>query len=121
MEGKKRYVAIVLFLLIGLTLFAFANPIEEEKGSKGNGSKDNEVTDKETIDGTLGEVGTENQNQPQVQVVDNSYANALRAVEKAEGSLDEIDVDAARDLVDRVTNQNQKNEILLKKQLMLSN
>ena len=62
MEGKKRYVAIVLFLLIGLTLFAFANPIEEEKGSKGNGSKDNEVTDKETIDGTLGEVGTENQN-----------------------------------------------------------
>ena len=40
MEGKKRYVAIVLFLLIGLTLFAFANPIEEEKGSKGNGSKE---------------------------------------------------------------------------------
>ena len=111
MEGKKRYVAIVLFLLIGLTLFAFANPIEEEKGSKGNGSKDTEVTDKETVDGTLGEVGTENQNQPQVQVVDNSYANALSAVEKAEGSLDEVDVDAARDLVDRVTNQNQKNEL----------
>ena len=111
MEGKKRYVAIVLFLLIGLTLFAFANPIEEEKGSKGNGSKDTEVTDKETVDGTLGEVGTENQNQPQVQVVDNSYTNALRAVEKAEGSLDEVDVDTARDLVNRVTNQNQKNEL----------
>ena len=111
MEGKKRYVAIVLFLLIGLTLFAFANPIEEEKGSKGNGSKDTEVTDKETVDGTLGEVGTENQNQPQVQVVDNSYTNALRAVEKAEGSLAEVDVDTARDLVNRVTNQNQKNEL----------
>ncbi|MBO5120660.1 MAG: hypothetical protein J6C28_03115, partial [Bacilli bacterium] len=113
MEGKKRYVAIVLFLLIGLTLFTFANPIEEEKGSKGNGSKDTEVTDKETVDGTLGEVGTENQNQPQVQnqVADNSYTNALRAVEKAEGSLDEVDVDTARDLVDKVTNQNQKNEL----------
>ena len=113
MEGKKRYVAIVLFLLIGLTLFTFANPVEEEKGSKGNGSKDPEVTDKDTVDGTLGTDEEQNQVQPQVQnqVADNSYANALAAVVKAEGSLETLDVEAARDLINRVTNQNQKDEL----------
>ena len=112
MEGKKRYVAIVLFLLIGLTLFTFANPVEEQKGSKGNGSKDSEVTDKDTVDGTLG-TGEQTQVQPQVQnqVADNSYANALAAVVKAEGSLETLDVEAARDLINRVTNQNQKDEL----------
>ena len=113
MEGKKRYVAIVLFLLIGLTLFTFANPVEEEKGSKGNGSKDPEVTDKDTVDGTLGTDEEQTQVQPQVQnqVADNSYANALAAVVKAEGSLETLDVEAARDLINRVTNQNQKDEL----------
>ena len=113
MEGKKRYVAIVLFLLIGLTLFTFANPVEEQKGSKGNGSKDSEVTDKDTVDGTLGTDEEQNQVQPQVQnqVADNSYANALAAVVKAEGSLETLDVEAARDLINRVTNQNQKDEL----------
>ena len=46
MEGKKKYVAIVLFLLIGLSLFTFANPQEEEK--KLNDGKE----DKEEVENT---------------------------------------------------------------------
>ena len=122
MEGKKRYVAIVLFLLIGLTVFTFANPVEEQKGSKGNGSNKTEVTDKEnnTSDGTLGPVGNQQQNQNLVQVpnqevgeteADTSYEDALEAVVKAETSFDELDIDNARDLIEEVTDENQKEEL----------
>ena len=114
MEGKKRYVAIVLFLLIGLTLFTFANPVEEEKGSKGNGSNKPEVSDKDTTDGTLGSLENQQQNPTQVlnQVAeDTSYEDALAAVERAEASLEELDVEEARDLIEQVTNQNQKDEL----------
>ena len=31
MEGKKKYFALVLFLFLGLMIFTFANPAEEEK------------------------------------------------------------------------------------------
>ena len=113
MEGKKRYVAIVLFLLIGLTLFTFANPVEEEKGSKGNGSNKPEVSDKDTTDGTLGSLENQQQNPTQVlnQVAeDTSFEDALAAVERAEASLEELDVEEARDLIEQVTNQNQKPE-----------
>ena len=125
MEGKKRYVAIVLFLLIGLTVFTFANPVEEQKGSKGNGSNGSEVTDKEdnTSDGTLGPVENQNQNQNLVQVpnqnqgigqteaADTSYDDALEAVVRAEATFDELDIENARDLIEEVTNQNQKDEL----------
>ena len=113
MEGKKRYVAIVLFLLIGLTLFTFANPVEEQKGSKGNGSNKPEVTDKDTTDGTLGSAENQNQTQTQVlnQVADNSYEDALAAVERAESTFEDLDVEEARDLIEQVTNQNQKEEL----------
>ena len=119
MEGKKRYIAIVLFLLIGLTLFAFANPVEEEKGSKkknGNGDETQEVSkDENTNDGVL-ETESEENTQAPVQyqlapVTDNSYANALAAVEKAEGSFDKEDIAAAKDLIEQVTNDEQKNEL----------
>ena len=136
MEGKKRYIAIVLFLLIGLTLFAFANPVEEEKGlekTNGNGKETSEVSDKkdksDDNDGTLeteDEDNTQTQaqvlNQQNAQQVDNTYANALAAVEKAEqalaNELENVDSDSvkelledARDLIDAVTNDNSKNEL----------
>ena len=31
MEGKKRYIALVIFLFLALMIFTFANPGEEEK------------------------------------------------------------------------------------------
>ena len=121
MEGKKRYIAIVLFLLIGLTLFAFANPVEEEKGSKkknGNGDETQEVSKDEDTDtqGTLETESEENTQAPaQAQIAqlaeDNSYANALEAVEKAEGTFDKDDIDSAKELIDQVTNDEQKQEL----------
>ncbi len=130
MEGKKRYIALVLFLLIGLTLFAFANPAEEQKGSenKGNGKDTTEVSDKNNdsdTDGTLETDGSnDSQNQVQVlnQQVDNTYANALAAVEKCEKALaDElINVDSetikksleeARELINSVTSDTSKVEL----------
>ena len=130
MEGKKRYIALVLFLLIGLTLFAFANPTEEQKGSenKGNGKDTTEVSDKNNdsdTDGTL-ETDGNNDSQNQVQVlnqqVDNTYANALAAVEKCEKALaDELtNVDSetikklleeARELINSVTSDTSKVEL----------
>ena len=130
MEGKKRYIALVLFLLIGLTLFAFANPAEEQKGStnkNGNGEDTTEVSDKNTDsenDGTL-ETETNNQNQTQVlnqQPADNTYANALAAVEKAEKELasELANVDSktleklledARNLIQQVTSNTSKADL----------
>ena len=49
MEGKKRYIAIILFLLICLMVFTFATTGDEEL-EQGNGSNIQEVTDKENSD-----------------------------------------------------------------------
>ena len=34
MNGKKKYVAIALVLLVGIGSFVFASPEDEEKGSR---------------------------------------------------------------------------------------
>ena len=51
MEGKKRYIAIILFLLICLMVFTFATTGDEEleKGT-GNGSNIQDVTDNDSTD-----------------------------------------------------------------------
>ena len=128
MEGKKKYVAIVLFLLIGLTLFTFANPADEDKelkGNDGNGSseevenndsesdrKEEETTDKED-DGELVDTNNnDNRNdQVSVQVADNGYEKAKKAVEVAENSLSSVDSTSARDLVDLVTDVSLREEL----------
>ena len=43
MEGKKKYFALIIFLFLGLMIFTFANPAEEEKEFKG-GDKDQSET-----------------------------------------------------------------------------
>ena len=51
MEGKKRYIAIILFLLICLTVFTFATTGDEElENGTGNGNNVQEVTDKGSSD-----------------------------------------------------------------------
>ncbi len=122
MEGKKKYVAIVLFLLIGLTLFAFANPVEEQSGDKkGNGKDTEEVTNKKddnqgtlTTDEETNNEETNNNDQvaPVIAPVsDNGYARALAAVENAEKTLSTEDVTTARDLINLVTDNNLKNQL----------
>ena len=114
MEGKKKYVALILFLLIGLTLFAFANPAEEEKDLKeGNGNQTEEIT-KDTDNDTTGEIleVLEDTTTLVLQNVDYSYERALAAVEAAEKSLLAGDVTIAKDLIDDVLNENQQNELL---------
>ena len=39
MQGKKRYLALVLFLLLGLVTFSFANPDEQLEPVEGNVKK----------------------------------------------------------------------------------
>ena len=46
MEGKKRYIAIILFLLICLMVFTFATTSDEEL--EGTGNNIQEITDKDT-------------------------------------------------------------------------
>ena len=63
MQGKKRYLVVALFLLIGLTTFSFAAPKEELK-------------EKKTIKGTSEKIANDKK-------VNNSYTDALEAVEEA--------------------------------------
>ena len=116
MEGKKKYFALIIFLFLGLMIFTFANPAEEEKEFQGGDKEQSEtVTDKredttedddtneQTEQDVLNVVTNQNQgNNQQTVVTDNSLRDALAAVEKAEGTYTQEDVDAAKDLVNNV-------------------
>ena len=153
MDKKKiGLIAILLFLLIGLGSFVFANPDNEENfegrepsgreeiDSKGDGEStkdDGDVSDSETL--VTGESDGQNNgqatdNQRAARNVRNTtttggtngvtggngnnggstidyYADALKAVETAESSLSQADVDKATELVKKVTNQEQKDAL----------
>lgn len=76
MQGKKRYIVVALFLLIGLTTFSFAAPKEELK-------------EKKTIKGTSEKIANDKK-------VNNSYTDALEAVEEAEENPTLETVETAR-------------------------
>ena len=76
MQGKKRYLVVALFLLIGLTTFSFAAPKEELK-------------EKKTIKGTSEKIANDKK-------VNNSYTDALEAVEEAEENPTLETVETAR-------------------------
>ena len=137
MEGKKKYFALIIFLFLGLMIFTFANPAEEEKEFKGGDKEQSEtVTDKRQD--TTEEDDEDEQDQQQVQqnvVTNNNQGNAqggnqgnnpgqtpvvpedttlrdaLAAVEKAEGTYTQDDVDAAKDLVNNVTDTTEKGKL----------
>ncbi len=139
MEGKKKYFALVLFLFIGLMIFTFANPGEESKEFKDGESqtefkedtnkREDDASDEETTEdeeetneqqqaptnpvqheegqgNTVGqdEVQTENR-------VDTTLRDALAAVELAEGSYKEADVDTAKNLIEQVTDTTEKGKL----------
>ena len=128
MEGKKKYFALVLFLFLGLMIFTFANS-DDEKSTEETGNKKNNNDTEEIAKDTKKETNNEetllttNQNQVGVvitrnndninsnQIHDNSYNQALAAVEAAEATLSSGKVQSAQELVDLVTNNNQKNEL----------
>ena len=76
MQGKKRYLVVALFLLIGLTTFSFAAPKEALK-------------EKKTIKGTSEKIANDKK-------VNNSYTDALEAVEEAEENPTLETVETAR-------------------------
>ncbi len=155
-KKKAGLLIIVLFLIIGLGSFVFANPDNQEnfeegdieerdrQGSDrdGSSSSDDSSNEDETDSDVLLTDGSDNQlgnavnnnsrgnnlfgnddstlpdgtgqtSGPDEVPVDNIdyYADALKAVEQAESSLVQGDVDYAASLVDKVTNQSQKDEL----------
>lgn len=141
MEGKKKYFALIIFLFLGLMIFTFANPAEEEKEFKG-GEKDQSETVTNKREDTIEEDDDEdeqdqqqeanqqqnvttnnnqgnaqggnqgnNPGQTPVNPVDNTLRDALAAVEKAEGTYTQNDVNAAKDLVNNVTDTTEKGKL----------
>lgn len=131
MENKKKYIiAIVLFIFLGLMVFTFANPSDEDEGKKldGNGTEEKENstddekdnTDSDDINNTGDNTEANNNNNANtiynnnnpVAMADNSYDEALKAVINAEAKVEEDSYNTAADLVDKVTNNDQKEELL---------
>ena len=137
MDKKKGIIlAIVLFLLIGLGTFVFANP--SDKSLSGDNTQKPEVepsTDGNELDeSNTGENASEGENEeetvetlgtnsstgkkPEVSTdnkpsndEDDSYDLALAAVVKAEGSFSQEDTTSAKDLVSKVTDEKNKAEL----------
>ena len=143
-KKKIGLIVIILFLLIGLGSFVFANPNEEEnlkkKGKdieetekiKDKDSEEDESTDEEDADSSQGVITVGDTNRTvnnnrnnnanpggngnsdgtgNVVVTGNGYNEALKAVEKAESSFTQDDVDRAEELVNKVTDQQGKEEL----------
>ena len=126
MEGKKKYFVLVLFLLLALMIFAFANPITDDgKEFQDNGNDETEQVEKPEVI-----VDTEDNNENYVPVVrpvqpvqnnqtaeeqedeiDTTYEDALAAVEYAEASYKAEDVEKAKELVNKVTDTTKKGEL----------
>ena len=142
MEGKKKYIAIILFLLICLMVFTFATTGEEEL-EEGNGSNIQEVTDNGSTDSEEKNSETEEIIEEEVEANTNSnesssnqnttnetsnpeeedlegtgntdnsaYDKALEAVKELENLLTDAQADIARDLVEEVTNSDQYKELM---------
>lgn len=141
MEGKKKYFALIIFLFLGLMIFTFANPAEEEKEFKGGDKDQSETVTNKREDTTEEDDDEDEQEQQQeanqqqnvttnnnqgnaqggnqgnnpgqtpVNPVDNTLRDALAAVEKAEGTYTQNDVNAAKDLVNNVTDTTEKGKL----------
>lgn len=139
--SKKRItiVAIVLFLLIGLTIFTFANKNEDEKLDEGNKTKTEIKKEEEKEDELLTSVEEETiTEEPKVektynkpttakevinQIVetvkevaagkeeDEYYLKALTAVVSAESTVDDTSYEAAKELVEKVKNTTKKESL----------
>ena len=126
MEGKKKYFVLVLFLLLTLMIFAFANPIVEDgKEFQDNSNDETEKVEKpEVIVDTnkndnnyipvvrpTQPVQNETTTEDKEDEIDTSYEDALEAVEYAEATYKAEDVEKAKELVNKVTDTTKKGEL----------
>ena len=126
MEGKKKYFILVLFLLLTLMIFAFANPIVEDgKEFQDNSNDETEKVEKpEVIVDTnkndnnyipvvrpTQPVQNETTTEDKEDEIDTSYEDALEAVEYAEATYKAEDVEKAKELVNKVTDTTKKGEL----------
>ena len=141
MRNKKVIFAIILFLLIGLTIFTFANPSSNEKtfdddndtyekvdGDKDGSDKESEqveetqngddlsqdITTNDNLNGNnqINRITTNTSRTNNINSTDNSkYYDALQAVEKSEKTLTQQDVNTARDKVSGLDSEEQKSEL----------
>ena len=121
MNNKRKFIiAALLFTFLGLTVFTFANPNEQE--SILNAGNKNEVTDNNQVNDSFNQEDNnnvdnaqkDNNNKTNNNVItkeDNSYKNALAAVVDAEKKLDTISYDKAAELVEQVTTNESKKEL----------
>ena len=136
MDNKKKVIiAAVLFIFLGLTVFTFANPDEEENNLDGGNNvtetDKNVETDNDDVDDNQNQENEENTNNvaninnddnddttnngttnPEQPIEeDNSYENALNAVINAETLIDEDSYETAAELVELVTEETSKEEL----------
>lgn len=126
MESKRKYFVLVLFLLLALMIFAFANPIVEETTDfKDSDNKTEEVEKPEVIIDTDKEddnnyvpvvrpvqpVQKEEATEEKEDEIDTTYEDALAAVEYAEATYKVEDVEKAKELVNKVTDTTKKGEL----------
>ena len=126
MESKRKYFVLVLFLLLALMIFAFANPIVEETTDfKDSDNKTEEVEKPEVIIDTDKEdnnnyvpvvrpvqpVQKEETTEEKEDEIDTTYEDALAAVEYAEATYKVEDVEKAKELVNKVTDTTKKGEL----------
>ena len=134
MENKKKYfIAILLFIFIGLMIFTFANPKDDKEEDKLDGNKTQEVDDdesdkkdedddKEVTEDQNGSQDTNPTNGPEI--VDDSYDKAKKLVEELQKLVDKSNslktLNTARDYhsdnevqkaVDAVTNKDLQKEL----------
>ena len=126
MEGKKKYFVLVLFLLLTLMIFAFANPsVEDGKEFQDNSNDETEKVEKpEVIVDTnkndnnyipvvrpTQPVQNETTTEDKEDEIDTTYEDALEAVEYAEATYKAEDVEKAKELVNKVTDTTKKGEL----------
>ena len=127
MENKRKYFVLVLFLLLALMIFAFANPlVEETTDFKDSDNKTEEVEKPEVIVDTDKDEETnyipvvrptqpvENEattEEKEDEVEDTTYEDALEAVEYAEATHKQEDVEKAKELINKVTDITKKGEL----------
>ncbi len=134
MENKKKYfIAILLFIFLGLMIFTFANPKDDKEEDKLDGNKTQEVDDdesdkkdeddnKEVTEDQNGSQDTNPTNGPEI--VDDSYDKAKKLVEELQKLVDNSNsiktLNTARDYhsdnevqkaVDAVTNKDLQKEL----------
>ena len=101
MQGKKRYLALVLFLLLGLITFSFANPDDQLEPVEGNVKKVSEQKDEKKVQ-TKFEKAEELVEQAEQNPTEEIIAEAEEAIEEAE--QEEPELVEEEDLVNRLNN-----------------